>query len=265
MSAPGQDSELVHLATEGGVSVVTLDSPKNRNALSAQLRADLLGHLRSAIDDEATRTVVLTHTGPVFCAGADLKEARTGDTSRSGQELVDLMTMLLTSPKPVIARLRGPARAGGIGLVASCDFAVAADTVTLGFSETRIGVIPAVISVPLRLRVAAADLHRLFLTGETFDAHHAARIGLISEVATAENLDAAIARLTEKIGLGAPRALAGVKEMLHPPATTLAEQFDRMLSLTSSYFASPEAQEGMLAFSEKRPPYWAVSGADSTT
>ncbi|NHP17228.1 enoyl-CoA hydratase [Rhodococcus sp. IC4_135] len=265
MSAPGQNSELVHLATEGGVSVVTLNSPNNRNALSAQLRADLLGHLRAAIDDEATRAVVLTHTGSVFCAGADLKETRTGDTSRSGQELVDLLTMLLTSPKPVIARLRGPARAGGIGLVAACDFAVAVDTVTLGFSETRIGVVPAVISVPLRLRVASADLHRLFLTGETFDAHHAARIGLISEVTAADDLDIAVGRLTDAIGLGSPGAIAGVKEMLRPSAAALAEQFDRMLSLTSSYFASPEAQEGMLAFSEKRPPYWAVSGADSTT
>lgn len=264
MSAPEHNSELAHLATEGGVSVVTLDSPKNRNALSAQLRSDLLGHVRTAIDDESTRVVVLTHTGSVFCAGADLKEARTGDTSRSGQELVDLMTMLLTSPKPVIAVLRGPARAGGIGLVASCDFAVAADTVTLGFSETRIGVVPAVISVPLRLRVASVDLHRLFLTGETFDAQHAARIGLLSEVATADGLDTAVARLTETIGLGAPRALAGVKKMLHPSATTLAEQFAQMLNLTASYFASPEAQEGMLAFSEKRPPYWAVPGGDST-
>lgn len=259
MTTSGHDTELVHLTADDGVSVITLDSPANRNALSARLRADLLRHLQSAIADTDTRAMVLTHTGSVFCAGADLREAGNGDTSRSGQDLVDLLTTLITSPKPVIARLSGPARAGGIGLVAACDFAVAAETATFGFTETRIGVIPSIISVPLRLRVPLADLHRLFLTGETFDARHAASIGLLSEVSTADELDAAVARLTDAVRLGSPTALAGVKDLLHPAAAILTEQFGRMQRLTARYFASPEAHEGIRAFAEKRPPDWAVT------
>ena len=120
-------SELVHLTAEHGVSTITLDSPRNRNALSAQLRTELRQLLEAALDDESTRVIVLTHTGPVFCAGADLKEARSADTTQSGGELVALLETLMTADKPVVARLAGPARAGGIGLVAACDFAIAAD------------------------------------------------------------------------------------------------------------------------------------------
>jgi hypothetical protein len=175
MSTLNTTTELVHLTAERGVSTITLDSPRNRNALSAQLRTELLQLLEEALRDESTRVIVLTHTGSVFCAGADLKEARSADTTQSGGELIALLEKLMTSDKPVVARLAGPARAGGIGLVAACDFAIAADTVTFGFSEVRIGVIPSIISVPLRLRVLPPALHRLFLTGETFDAHHGPR------------------------------------------------------------------------------------------
>ena len=266
MSTLNTTTELVHLTAEGGVSTITLDSPRNRNALSAQLRTELLQLLEEALRDESTRVIVLTHTGSVFCAGADLKEARSADTTQSGGELIALLEKLMTSDKPVVARLAGPARAGGIGLVAACDFAIAADTVTFGFSEVRIGVIPSIISVPLRLRVLPPALHRLFLTGETFDAHHAASIGLVSEVTSEADLDSTVTGLTRTLQLGSPQALAGVKQLLHPPSATLSDQFAQMHNLTARYFASPEAREGIRAFTEKRPPAWVpAADADSST
>src|SRR4029077_19024306 len=111
----------------------------------AQLRHELAAHLRTAFDDDGARVVVLTHTGTVFCSGMDLKEASSGAVA--GREFPEILESLWTSPKPVVVRLAGPARAGGLGLVAAADIAVAADTVSFAFTEVRIGVVPAVISV----------------------------------------------------------------------------------------------------------------------
>ena len=127
--------ELVHLAVEHGAATITLDSPANRNALSAQLRRELLAALDAAIADPAARVVVLTHTGPVFCAGMDLKETRGAGAGDQGiMEVPAILERIWTSPTPVIARLAGPARAGGVGMVAACDIAVAADSTTYAFS-----------------------------------------------------------------------------------------------------------------------------------
>ncbi len=119
-------TELVHLDTTAGVATITLDSPANRNALSAQLRRELLAHLDTAIADAAARVIVLTHTGPVFCSGMDLKESRGAGAQDQGvNEFPAILERIWTSPTPVLARLAGPARAGGVGLVAACDIAVA--------------------------------------------------------------------------------------------------------------------------------------------
>src|ERR1700754_623102 len=140
-------AELVHLEIDSGVATITLDSPTNRNALSRQLRRELQAHLRTAIESDEARVIVLTHTGTVFCAGMDLKESRGPSAGEQGiQDFPDTLRLIWTSPTPVVARLSGPARAGGVGLVAACDLAVAAEEVTFAFSEVRIGVVPAVIS-----------------------------------------------------------------------------------------------------------------------
>ena len=148
--------ELVHRTVENGIATITLDSPRNRNALSAQLRRELREQLAAANADDAVRTIVLTHTGPVFCAGMDLKESRSAGAEDQGvQEFPAILEQLWTSPKPVVAKLAGPARAGGVGMVAACDIAVAAETATFAFSEVRIGVVPAVISVTVLPRLHA--------------------------------------------------------------------------------------------------------------
>lgn len=248
--------ESVRLEVRAGIATVTLDSPTNRNALSAALRADLSRHLETAEADDSVRVIVLTHTGRAFCAGADLREAATGDATRPSRELVEVLRRIMTSPKPVVARLAGAARAGGIGLVAACDFAIATDDVSFAFSEVRIGVIPSIISVPLRMRVPPASLHRLFLTGETFDAEHAAAIGLVSAVSTPGRLDDDVTRLTDALQLASPAALAGAKALLQPSEAEMRAEFERMRELSARYFSSPDAREGMSAFAEKRTPAW---------
>jgi methylglutaconyl-CoA hydratase len=255
-------TELVHLDLAGGVATITLDSPHNRNALSARLRGELRAHLDTAIADDAARVIVLTHTGRVFCSGMDLKETRGVAASDQGVgEVPALLQRIWTSPKPVLARVAGPARAAGVGLVAACDIAVAAEDATFAFSEVRIGVVPAVISVTVLPRLLPRAAHELFLTGETFDGHRAAQIGLINSAVTAFDLDAEVGRYVEMLRLGAPEALAATKEMLRSerPAT-LDAQFAEMQELSARHFAGEEGQEGMRAFAEKRPPTWAAGG-----
>ena len=261
-------SELVHLDVRSGRATITLDSPTNRNALSAQLRRELRESLDTALGDEAVRIVVLTHTGPVFCSGMDLRESRGAGAGNQGvQEFPGILQTLWHSPKPVIARIAGPARAGGVGLVAACDIAIAArpgdDTrgATFAFSEVRIGVVPAVISVTVVPRLVPRAAEELMLTGETFDADRAAAIGLVNRAVDPASLDAEVDRYADMLARGGPHALAATKAMLRrtPPADMSAD-FDAMLRLSAEFFASEEGQEGMAAFAEKRSPRWVSEG-----
>jgi methylglutaconyl-CoA hydratase len=251
--------ELVHRTVTDEVATVTLDSPRNRNALSAQVRRELQDHLNTAAADPAVRVIVLTHTGPVFCSGMDLRESRGATVGPHGiTEFAPILRTILTSPTPVVARVAGPARAGGVGLVAACDLAVAAETATFAFTEVRIGVVPAVIAVPVLPRLAPRAAHELFLTGETFDAARAAATGLINAAVPADRLDAEVARYVGMLRLGAPGALVATKELLRRrPGAELDTDLDAMRELSARSFASAEAQEGMAAFAEKRPPAWA--------
>ncbi|MDQ3154058.1 MAG: enoyl-CoA hydratase-related protein [Actinomycetota bacterium] len=250
-------SELVHRSVEAGIATITLDSPANRNALSAQLRRELLDALHATAQDDS-RVVVLTHTGSVFCAGMDLEESRGTSAGNQGvNEFPHLLEAIWTHPKPVVARLAGPARAGGVGMVAAADIAIAAQDVTFAFTEVRIGVVPAVISVTVLPRLLPRAAHELFLTGETFDGRRAAAIGLLTTAVPADALDAEVARYTGMLSKGGPQALALTKEMLRRiPAATMADEFAAMLALSAARFASEEGQEGIRAFAEKRPPSW---------
>lgn len=253
------DTELVHLEIDSGVATITLDSPPNRNALSTQLRGELRDRLTTATTSDQVRVIVLTHTGTVFCSGMDLKESRGASADNQGvNDFPDTLRLIWNSPTPVIAKLAGPARAGGVGLVAACDLALAASGVTFAFSEVRIGVVPAVISVPLIPQVQPAALYELFLTGEAFDAARAAEIGLITKAVPADQLDAEVLRYASMLRLGAPGALAATKELLRGPATsTMADDLAAMTALSAARFASEEGQEGIRAFVEKRKPSWA--------
>jgi methylglutaconyl-CoA hydratase len=239
----------------GGVATITLDSPHNRNALSQQLITDLLAALETATKDDATRVIVLTHTGPAFCAGADLKETIAG--FESGQvpagRMGEVLAALWESPKPVIARVGGAARAGGLGIIAAADIAVCSDDVTFAFTEVRIGVIPAVISATVLPRLTPRAAAELFLTGDTFDARRAVEVGLVTAAVPAASLDSSVDAYARSLLRGAPGALAGTKELLHGPVRSrLAE----LTELSVRYFTSSEGREGISALMEKRSPGW---------
>jgi methylglutaconyl-CoA hydratase len=157
----------------------------------------------------------------------------------------------------VVARLAGPARAGGVGIVAACDIAVAAKEATFAFSEVRIGVVPALISVTVLPRLLPRAAHELFLTGETFDAERAVALGLLNSAVEAADLDAEVDRYTSMLMLGGPQAIAATKALLRRPRSArLAENFAEMLELSAHHFAGNEGQEGIRAFVEKRQPSW---------
>jgi methylglutaconyl-CoA hydratase len=262
------DDELVHLELARGVATITLDSPHNRNALSRRLLADLEGHVRAAAADERARVIVLTGTGPAFCSGADLKDsrdARAGNEATAPGGLATIVTALWESPKPVVGRINGSARAGGLGLMCACDIIVAADTATFAFSEVRVGVAPAIISVVTLPRLGPTRSLELFLTGDVFDARTAVGYGFINAVVPPDQLDAAVERYLDSLLQGAPNALGETKRLVREvPGLPMAEAFQRMARLSARLFASPEGREGMTAFAEKRPPSWAPGRQDAT-
>ncbi|SER02054.1 enoyl-CoA hydratase [Streptomyces sp. yr375] len=236
-----------------GVETLSLDTPATRNALSHALVAELTDALDRCDKDDDVRAVVLTHTGTTFSAGADLKDPS------SPRAVTGLLRRILELRKPVVARVAGHARAGGLGVLGACDIAVASEAATFAFTEVRVGVAPAVISLPLLPRVDPRALTRYCLTGETFDAAEAARIGLVTHAAGDTDLDEALAPVLDGLRRASPRALARTKELLTAKVLeAFAEDADAMTSLSASLFASPDAREGMTAFLERRDPPWVL-------
>ena len=257
------DVRLVRAETAAGVAAITLDSPHNANALSSRLLTQLRAALEQAIADSAVRVLVFTGAGKVFCAGADLKEASTTPAA-AAPLMADVVRLLWDSPKPVICRVNGAARAGGIGLVAAADIAIATERATFAFSEVRIGVVPAVISVPCLRRMPSRAAAEYFLTGEVFDAKRAAEIGLITKAVAAEDLEAETDRYADLVLRGAPGALAATKDVLrNGPAESFADGLAAMSELSATFFGSDEAREGIAAFAAKREPAWVRARPES--
>lgn len=246
---------LVHLALDDQVATITLDSQHNRNALSRQL----LDEANAALDEAeraAPRAIVLRHEGPAFCSGADLKE-RSAEGIPDSSPMVRLMQRLMDAECPTIASVDGAVRAGGMGVMAACDLIVVNPTVTFALPEVRIGVAPAIVLVPLLRRVPASLLAATTLTGEPIDATRAQQIGLVTHVA--DDVPARVADLLATIRLGAPRAVAESKRALWSvPGRPRDEALADMKQLSEELFRSADAQEGMRAFAEKRPPRWAA-------
>ncbi|GHJ39877.1 enoyl-CoA hydratase family protein [Streptomyces sp. TS71-3] len=242
-------TEPLRTAHERGVAVLTLDDHPRRNALSRSLVSALTEALHKADGDGDVRAVVLTHSGSTFSAGADLKDPPAPDA------VLALLRLLLELDKPVVARVTGHARAGGLGLLGACDIAVAGPEATFAFTEVRLGVAPALISLPLLPRLDARAASRYWLTGERFDAPEAARIGLLT--AAAQDVDAALAPVLDGLRKAAPQALRATKQLVN---ARVLEAFgsggDAMAALTARLFGSAEAREGMAAFMERRDPAW---------
>jgi len=244
---------------------ITLDAPATRNALSSALIAELGAHLRTAIDDDAVRVIVLTGNGPAFCAGADLKSGGGAAAAAGGAQrnpFVDILELMWDGPKPVIVAVNGHAFGGGLGLVAAADIAVSVDSAKFAFSEVRVGVIPAMISVVVLPKLGVHHGMRLFLSGETFDATRALGYGLLHRIVPAAELAQAVEHEANAIALGGPNAVREAKRLVRTvPRLSMAEGFTYAADKIATLFASPEAAEGMAAFVEKRKPKWAEEKA----
>lgn len=256
---------LVERELEGGVLTVTLADEGNRNALSRALVTELVGILDEADADNAVRVVVLTNAGRVFCAGADLTERSSAGVDEEGADDVPaavrdpaaLFGRFARSPKPYVGRIAGHCVAGGMGLAAAMDVSIAADDARFGFTEVRIGVAPAVISVVCLPKLRPADARSAFLRGNRFGATEAAAMGLVNAAVPRERLDEEVAEVVTDLLAGAPGAIAASKRLLaEVPGTDPAEAFAWTGALSAELFGGAEAAEGMSAYLGKRPAAW---------
>ena len=253
-------AQLVRVDLVDHITTITLDSPDNRNALSQQLLAELDDALTGARDDSNVRAVVLTGTGTTFCSGADLS----GATSAGARAVpfVEILSMLWSYPKTVIARLNGHVRAGGFGLVAASDIVIAPTSASFAFSEVRIGVAPAVIAVLCQRRMTPRAAGRYLLTGEVFDAATAREAGLVTVVVEPADLDAATAEIVHAVRQTEPNAVAATKRLLVDlPSMSVDDGLRDAEMISTALFGSPEATEGIAALKERRAAAWATEPA----
>ena len=240
---------LVRSSADDRVVTVTLDSPANRNALSRRLVAELRAALAGAVTSDAVHAVLLTHTGTTFCSGAALDEMRDGDPGRGTSDMLDLFRELLTLPVPVVARVDGAARAGGLGVLGACDIVLASSRSTFAFTEVRLGLAPAVISLPLRPLLDARGAARYFLSGETFGAEVAARIGLVTSAGA--DVDALVPEVLDGLRRADPQGLRSTKPLTTGERLRLIdEEGAAMGELSARLFASEVAQSHFAAFFE---------------
>ena len=252
----------LRIEQRGPARWLILNRPERRNALSRDLVRALHGAVTIAASFADVRCIVLAGAGPVFCAGADLHEFRQADDpavlAADGELLARLLEAISTSPKPVIVRAHGAAIGGGVGLVAAADFAIADLDARFTLSEVRLGLTPAVIS-PFVLRALGRRNAQAFMLSSTaIDAHEARRLGLISKVVEPQALDAAVDDLIDHLAQAAPGALADVKSLINDvDGLPLEEARHVTVQALANRRMSPEGQEGMAAFLEKRKPNWA--------
>lgn len=254
----------LHIAYDAGVARITLAQPEIRNAFSDVAIADITQAFLTVGERADVLAVVLAAEGPAFCAGADLNWMRrmadyTRDENRDDAgKLAEMLRVIYECPKPTIARVQGDVYAGGMGLVAACDMAVAADTAGFCLSEVKIGLIPATIAPYVIRAMGARAAHRYFLTAERFDAAEARRIGLVHEVVGAEELDARVQSLLDPLLRSGPAAVRACKQLVIDVAGRDIEP--NLIAATvegiAHIRASAEGKEGVQAFLSKRKPSW---------
>lgn len=254
----------ITLSSQAQVARVTLARPDVRNAFNADVIRDLRDAFERLSDDEHVRAIVLAGEGPSFCGGADINWMRGALDLSYDQNVGDAEAMsemfraIDRCAKPVIGRIHGAALGGGSGLTAVCDIAIASDDALFGFTEVKLGIIPAVISPFVLAKIGTSHARSLFLTGERFDAQRAYHIGLVHRVVATDQLDAAVDEALAQIMTSGPHAVAAAKALV---PRVLAASYDETLGITSNAIAlqrtSPEGQEGLRAFLERRKAVFA--------
>ena len=255
---------MLKVVQSGGVARVWLDRPEIRNAFDDALIAALTQTLRELDADAGVRAVVLGGNGPAFCAGADLNWMKRMAGYGYEQNLADaralagMLKALDRMAKPTVARVHGPAFAGGVGLVAACDIAVGTPEAKFCLSEAKLGLSPATISPYVVRAMGERTARRYFLSAEVFDASEAQRLGLLTAVSPSENLDGEIGKILEHLLQGGPQALAKIKDLIRTVSSGPVD--DAMIEDTAQRIAeirvSPEGKEGIASFLEKRKPAW---------
>ncbi|MEM9566647.1 MAG: enoyl-CoA hydratase-related protein [Actinomycetota bacterium] len=270
MSSETSQEPPILYEVSAGVATITLNRPERKNSLSEELVGSLSLMLDRAIGDDAVRVVVVTNTGNTFCAGADLKSATPGlsdtdDAASPGEaadeapkrSFVDVFAQMLDSPKPVVGRIDGHATGGGVGLVAACDISVMRADAKIGFTEVRIGVAPAVISVVCLPKMTRADALELFLTGDRITPARAAEIGLINRAVEPESLDETVDDLVGMCLRGGPDALAAAKDLVFRVPTMERDAAFAWTAVRSrELFESEEASVGIAAFRDRVDAPW---------
>jgi methylglutaconyl-CoA hydratase len=247
---------------DGATAIIALTVPEKRNAISAQMIADLLGALQQAEEGPA-RVVILTGSGKAFCAGMDLDELQNLARQTLPKNLEDarrmtkLLYRLYSFPKPVIAAVNGAAIAGGCGLATLADFTIAVPEAKFGYTEVRIGFMPALVSVFLRRRIAERHVRDLLLTGRIMGAEEALRMGLISEIVPLESLMDRAREIATQLLAASPSAVAQTKKLLLSfDRVAIRAELEAAIEASADIRATPDFKEGITAFLEKRPPKW---------
>ena len=249
----------VRISMARGVMTATLADVENRNALGGALVRGLIDAVAAANADPAVRALVVTNEGSTFCAGANLKE-RSGPAAATGGTVrfEDLLEAIQASPTPIVGRIAGHVVGGGNGLAAALDIAIAADDVQFGFTEVRLGVAPAIISVVCLPKMRRGEAMEAFLRGNRFPAARAAELGLISRAVPRDALDRAVEEVLADLRKGGPNALGVAKSLVYEvPKLETKDALRWAGKLSAGLFAGEEAAEGMKAFLQKRKPSWA--------
>lgn len=254
-------SDVLHIETDHrGVQTLRMQRADKHNALDPELIDALTHALNDAAHNQDIRVLILTGEGSSFCSGADLSwmRASVDYTEQQNREdaarLATLMRSLALSPKPTIARINGPAFGGGVGLIACCDIAISIDSAVFAFSETRLGLVPAVISPYILMSIGPRQARKLFMTAERFNAQQALDWQLIHHCANQASIDDVIAEHIQHLLKAGPEALKHCKELV--PLLNNETLDQQLIQLIAALRSSPEAQEGLQAFLEKRPPQW---------
>ena len=245
--------ELVHYAVSDAVATITLDSPHNRNALSRQLVTELFGHLTAAAADDDVRVVLIGAEGRVFCSGADLSEATSEGMEEGARRIVELQRLIAAMDKPVVVRAAGAVRAGGIGIVAAADIAIANQDATFALTEVKLGLAAAIISLTVHHRMNPRAAALTTLGGEVFDGADAAAYGLVTEAVPDDALDARVAEVCASLATGAPQGLRESKRILNADLLARIDaRGEEMAALSATLFASEAAREAMTAFLSRK-------------
>jgi enoyl-CoA hydratase/carnithine racemase len=245
--------ELVHYAVDGAVATITLDSPHNRNALSQRLVTELLERLEEADGDDAVLVVRLQSADRVFCSGADLSEATSVGMEEGGRRMVAVQRAIVALGKPVVTRLTGPVRAGGIGIVASSDIVIASEDANFALTEVKLGLAAAIISIPVFHRMGPRAASLVTLTGEVFGGAEAAAYGLVTTVVPADGVDAEVERICAALATGAPQGLRESKRILNRQLLArLDSDGEELAAFSANLFASDAAREAMTAFLSRK-------------